>query len=318
MFWKYWTKTWCSGTFTQTSSQKTSQYEKFDICVTFHPDPDLWDHPDTGTGVRGGLSDGGPVQGETLRAPVVSGLRVHRNQSQPSRVSVMEQHEKISGEYLETLKKKKIVRGNFARMFGGGGEGVGIFGGGVIIEKMCTNLMTDFSSSCWIPRAPPTKGKFAVCVAENDESLLSYQLHLACPSALRVTPDQERFPDLPWKKNEINWKKKNRDEDVYLLLIGRWMICSGDSRRTGHPRLDPPLAPSPPDWVRCVNVCADPPGRADVLTSQAAHNRPSVITVTWESCTARSVLTGRTHCLCRDTNHFVLPPASLLEFIESS
>lgn len=71
-----------------------------------HADADLRDHPDTGTGIWGGLSDGNPVQGETICPPFISGLRGHRDQNQPSCFSVVEQHAEISSEYRPVTLQK--------------------------------------------------------------------------------------------------------------------------------------------------------------------------------------------------------------------
>lgn len=113
-------------------------------------DPNIWDHLNTGTGIWGGLSDGSSVQGETLCASNISGLRVHRNQNQPPSVSVVEQHEKISGEYQER-RKKWFLLGFFCylKLFNvyKVKELVEICSYGVIILKIYTGLMTEFSPS---------------------------------------------------------------------------------------------------------------------------------------------------------------------------
>lgn len=46
------------------------------------------------------------------------------------------------------------------------------------------------------------------------------------------------------------------------------------------------------DWVCCVNVHVYPQLSIDELTSQAAYNKHSVITVTWESCAASTYTAG--------------------------
>lgn len=112
-------------------------------------------------------------------------------------------------------------------------------------------------------------------------------------------------------------QKGNSDEwRVYLLLAGRWMIRSGPFRRAQHPWVDPPTTPWLSDWVRCVHVRADPLGCIDVLTIQATYKRRSVITVTWESCSARSTLTAETTAYAEtQIILFYYLPDPLLEFI---
>lgn len=99
------------------NSWKTSLYVKslliwthfFQTIFSIHPDTDLRDHPNTGTGVWGGLSDGDPVQGETLCPTFISGLRGHRDQNQPSCISVVEQHAEISSEYHPIPLQKNML-----------------------------------------------------------------------------------------------------------------------------------------------------------------------------------------------------------------
>lgn len=69
-------------------------------------DADLRDHPNTGTGFRGSLSDGHPDQGETICPTHISALRGHRDQNQPPCISVVEQHAEISSEYHPVTPRK--------------------------------------------------------------------------------------------------------------------------------------------------------------------------------------------------------------------
>lgn len=86
------------------------------------------------------------------------------------------------------------------------------------------------------------------------------------------------------------------NEEFYLLPAGGFMISSGMflwaqlccSNR-------PPRRFLTVDEVRCLNVHVHPEPRGDALTSQAAYNEHSVITVTCESRSAGSTHAARPH-----------------------
>lgn len=155
----------------------------------------------------------------------------------------------------------------------------------IVIHKRKDRPRDRLFTRHWIPDGPPTKEDL-LCVIESDESWLCRQFHLAHPR-LWVTQITGDFLFVHMR-NMMN-------EQFYLLLTVECLISFGTFLRSTAPPVGPILWFLTVDWVCCLNVGVYPVPCTDALDSQAAYNEHSVITVTWQSCTAWSTHTSRPH-----------------------
>lgn len=125
--WKWVTLTGCSLTvrsdivfsatfYSLTESERIlCNYLLTQLMAVLRTDTDLWDHPDAGTGVWGGISDGSPgTEGPSSQFICWSSLRKHRNQDQQAHLSVPQQYAPLHREYEHIITLTDYFRKLFS------------------------------------------------------------------------------------------------------------------------------------------------------------------------------------------------------------
>lgn len=222
------------------------------VCF-IHTDADLRDHPNTGTGVWGGLSDGNPVEGETICPTYITGLRGHRDQSQPSCISVVEQHAEISSEYHPLTVQEKKNKPCLEHVY----LWVWVLDllyfaethcCAIIIQKNYTDLVTDFLPATESPMSRLQRQIYCVCGRKWWViTLLIFSSRPPSPSTTLSHSDQGRFFFLrickTWWMNGF----------ICCLQAGLWFPL-GFFWRAQPCWFGPILCFLRIDWVCCWNV----------------------------------------------------------------